>query len=81
MTDNLLARAGCALYGEYWQQAVARDLGISDRHIRRMAVGEYALKPGMALDLWRVALERAATLDELIEELKAASTPSGTGIE
>lgn len=77
MADNLLTRAGEALYGAYWQQAIARDLGISDRHVRRIAAGEYPLKPGMAVDLWRVALERSAVLDELIGELEKASTSEG----
>lgn len=82
MSDNLIVRVGEALYGAYWQQAIARDLDMSDRHVRRMASGDYPLKPGMALDLWRIALERAALLDELIEELKVASTPSSaTGAE
>lgn len=73
--SDLLKRTGEALYGPQWQSAVARDLGVSDRHIRRMAAGEADLKPGMAMDLWRVALERTATLEDLAEELKRASTP------
>lgn len=73
--SDLLNRAGEALYGPQWQSQIARDLNVSDRHIRRMAAGDQPLKPGMALDLWRVALERAAALEELAEELKIASTP------
>ena len=73
--SDLLKRTGEALYGPQWQAQIARDLGISDRHVRRMATGEYPLKPGMALDLWRIALERSALLDDLTEELKMASTP------
>lgn len=73
--SDLLKRTGEALYGPQWQSQIARDLDISDRHVRRMASGEYPLKPGMALDLWRIALERATALEELSEELKIASTP------
>ena len=77
MTTKLLKDTGEALYGPQWQSAIARDLGVSDRHIRRMAAGEADLKPGMAMDLWRIALERAADLDDVIERLKIASTPGG----
>ena len=73
--SDLLKRTGEALYGPQWQSQIARDLDISDRHVRRMATGEYPLKPGMALDLWRIALERSALLDDLAEELKTAATP------
>lgn len=75
MTENLLKRTGEALYGPRWQSEIARDLGISDRHVRRLAAGEDNLKPGMALDLWRITLERAAALEELAEELKRAAAP------
>lgn len=73
--SDLLKRTGEALYGPRWQSEIARDLGISDRHIRRLSVGEQPLTPGMALDLWRIALERTVALENLAEELKRASTP------
>lgn len=73
--SDLLKRTGEALYGPQWQSQIARDLDISDRHIRRLAVGEAELKPGLAFDLWRIALKRAAALEEIADELKKASTP------
>lgn len=73
--SDLLKRTGETLYGSRWQSEIARDLGISDRHVRRLATGEEPLRPGMALDLWRIALERTATLEDLVTELKRASTP------
>jgi hypothetical protein len=73
--SELLKRTGEALYGPQWQSAIARDLDISDRHVRRMAAGEQPLKPGMATDLLRLTLERAAALDSLTEELKRAAAP------
>ena len=73
--SDLLKRTGEALYGPQWQSALARELAISDRHMRRMAAGEADLKPGMALDLWRITLERTAALEELADELKRASAP------
>ncbi|TWD58115.1 hypothetical protein FB480_101870 [Agrobacterium vitis] len=76
--SDLLKRTGEALYGPQWQSQIARDLDMSDRHVRRIAAGEADLRPGMAMDLWRISLERIATLEALTEELKMASTPNGT---
>ncbi|OHV85969.1 hypothetical protein [Ensifer sp. LCM 4579] len=74
--NDLLKRTGEALYGPQWQSALSRDLQISDRHMRRLAAGEAEMKPGMAIDLWRIALERSAELDDVIEQLKIAAAPS-----
>ena len=35
---DLLRAAGQVLYGERWQSPLARDLGVSDRTMRRWAV-------------------------------------------
>lgn len=39
MTSSPLTIAGQALYGPQWQSALARDLGISDRTMRRWVAG------------------------------------------
>ena len=36
---NHLAAAGRALYGQLWQSALARDLGVNDRTMRRWVAG------------------------------------------
>lgn len=75
MSNKLLKDAGEALYGPRWQSDLAKDLGVSDRTIRRWASGADDLPSGVALDLWRICLERSADLDDVIERLKMASTP------
>jgi len=35
-----LAAAGRALYGQLWQSALARDLGVNDRTMRRWVAGQ-----------------------------------------
>lgn len=35
-----LSAAGRALYGQLWQSALARDLGVNDRTMRRWAAGQ-----------------------------------------
>ena len=37
---TLLAEIGEALYGERWQTALAQDLGMADRTVRRWVAGE-----------------------------------------
>ena len=37
---NHLAAAGRALYGQLWQSALARDLGVNDRTMRRWVSGQ-----------------------------------------
>jgi hypothetical protein len=43
MTQELLEQAGKALYGALWQGAIARDLGIADRAVRRWTVEHYPI--------------------------------------
>ena len=75
MTTKLLRDTGEALYGPRWQSELAGNLGMSDRHMRRLASGAADLTPGMAADLWRICEERATLLDEVIGRLKSAATP------
>lgn len=73
--SKLLQDTGEALYGLQWQSAISRDLDVADRTIRRWIAGADDLPPGVALDLLRLAEERAALLDDVIERLKVAATP------
>lgn len=76
MSSKLLRDAGEALYGPRWQSDLARDLGVSDRTMRRWAGGADDLPAGIAIDLRRLCEARAALLDDVIERLKAAATPA-----
>ena len=73
--SRLLQDAGEALYGPRWQSDIARDLEVSDRTVRRWLSGAEDLPPGVAMDLWRICLDRVTALDDVIGRLKAASTP------
>ena len=39
LTAADLAQVGAVLYGARWQSALARDLGVSDRTVRRWVAG------------------------------------------
>lgn len=73
--EMILRRCGEALYGERWQSPLARDLDISDRHMRRMVSGAADVPDGVYLDLHRLLTERAAEIDDLLAALPEAATP------
>lgn len=70
--SRLLVETGEALYGPLWQSALARDLGVSDRTVRRWVAGTSEVPAGLYLDLLRLTQERAAVLDALAGRLREA---------
>ena len=73
--SRLLVEAGEALYGPRWQSDLARDLGVSDRTVRRWAAGTTDVPPGVYVDLLRLTQERAAVLDLLAPRLREMPAP------
>lgn len=63
---------GEALYGQQWQSALARDLGVADRTVRRWVAGTSEVPAGLYVDLLRLTQERAALLDSLGPRLRKA---------
>ena len=72
MTD-LLHAVGAALYGNQWQSAIARDLGVSDRTMRRWAAGTAETPAGLRADLLRLVEQRGADLGALAGRLRKAA--------
>ena len=70
--SRLLVECGEALYGPQWQSALARDLGVADRTMRRWVAGTTDVPAGLHVDLLRLTQERAAVLDALAARLKRA---------
>lgn len=65
MTPDKLSKAGSALYGSRWQSEMARELGVSDRTVRRWVSGDSPV-PDTAYDaLRRLVAERVALLRKL----------------
>lgn len=73
--SRLLVECGEALYGQQWQSALSRDLGISDRTMRRWAAGTTDVPAGAYLDLLRLTQERAGALDALAPRLREIGAP------
>ncbi len=68
--SRVLVETGEALYGPRWQTDLARDLGVSDRTVRRWAAGTAEMPQGAYTDLLRLTQERAALLDSLAGRLR-----------
>lgn len=71
--SRLLVECGEALYGPRWQAELARDLGVSDRTVRRWVAGTTEVPAGLYVDLLRLTQERAAALDALAPRLRQAA--------
>lgn len=54
MTINQLQQAGRLLYGDQWQSALARALGVDNRTVRRWASGESAIKQSIANEVMQL---------------------------
>lgn len=61
MTTDELAQIGQRLHGNQWQSALARDLGMNDRSIRRMAAGHQDIGPKVAARVRRLLIEAEAS--------------------
>lgn len=66
-----LETIGQALYGPQWQSAIARDLAVSDRTIRRWVAGTSNIPPGILGELKAVCLKRSAELAALAAKIEA----------
>lgn len=71
MSRRILIDCGEALYGPLWQSELARQLGVSDRTVRRWVAGG-DMPAGVYIDLLRLTQERAGILDALGERLREA---------
>jgi hypothetical protein len=69
--NELLEQIGLALHGQQWQSALARDLDVADRTIRRWLAGESAVPRGAMDELRQLCLQRSAELATLAGQIAA----------
>ena len=58
MASAFLVRTGCALYGERWQTAIAHDLNVADRTLRRWVAGVSPIPNGVEQQLRKLLIDR-----------------------
>lgn len=69
--SRLLVECGQALYGQQWQSALARDLGVSDRTMRRWASASADVPARIGADLLVLVQQRGDALAVLARRLQA----------
>lgn len=69
MTPDLLREVGEALYGPRWQSALAADLDVTDRTMRRWAAGDGPIPDGVRDDLRAAIKARRAKISDLAKRL------------
>lgn len=70
MSDNLITRVGKALYGDNWQAQMSRELGVHKDTVQDWRQDRSRPRPGVYVDLMRIAVERQGALDDIVEDLK-----------
>lgn len=73
ISPELLRQAGEALHGANWTSALATDLGVADRTMRRWMNGTADIPPGIAADLLRLIDELQTNLSELTRQLQSTA--------
>lgn len=67
---DVLCAAGLALYGDSWQSAMARALGVSDRTVRRWMSGQSAMPVGCWPQIEQLLDQRFETLTTIRDTIK-----------
>jgi DNA-binding transcriptional regulator YiaG len=66
MARTAIIQIGEALYGPLFQSALARDLGVSDRTMRRWVAGTHEPPEGLQDELRALVRARIALLQKLL---------------
>lgn len=69
LNHTALCAVGQALYGNQWKQALADDLGVNVRTMRRWAENDFAIPEGIWPELRGLCVTASQTLQQLAREL------------
>jgi len=72
-----LKMIGMAMFGEQWQSAIAKKLGVNDRTVRRWAVGEIQINQNIFVDLERALVQRQKDLRLTLRVLRNGALFAG----
>lgn len=75
MDSELLCRAGRALYASDWITAMALDMAVDRRVIRRMAQNENAISDGFVADVLLLCWGRLQSIREMRNRTRPALQP------
>ena len=69
--ENMLKTVGVSLYGERWQSDIAKDLGVSDRTVRRWISEPGKMPKSVYVDLSMILKNRIYKIKSVQKNLKA----------
>lgn len=69
LNHETLAAVGQALYGNQWHTALAGNLGVNVRTMRRWAKGEFDIPGGVWPELRKLCWLRSADIETLARQL------------
>ena len=75
-TANILHEVGRALYGNIWQSELARDLGCTDRTVRKWNAGDAPIPEYLRGEVAKICRRRGDRLIEIAEQLGATARRS-----
>lgn len=75
LNSNQLEKVGTALFGNAWQRALADELGVAERTMRRWASGESEIPEGISANLHAICLAHVSKLIEIAGNLAAKGKP------
>lgn len=67
VTKELLAAVGEAIHGHQWQCALARDLSVADRTMRRWSNGDSSIPDRLADELYTLLEAKKAKVSEVAD--------------
>lgn len=70
-----LKSAGRALYGDQWQSALARDLGVGSRRVREWMALERSIPAGVGLQICTLLKGRSQLMADLAQRIERESAP------
>ncbi len=73
LTPQALSKLGRAMYGDQWQNAMARDLELNPRSIRYMAAGDRPVTEATIGKLVKVLVKRVDFLESNLADLQQIS--------
>lgn len=71
MTPALFAKVGEALYGPSWRNALADELGVAERTVRRWQDGTSAIPANIPQELADICRRKGSKLASLADQLMA----------
>lgn len=68
MTPDLLRTIGTILFGQRWHTDLANAVDVSERTVRRWAVGDSPVPPGVGEELAVLARQRVTEIRNVLRE-------------